>query len=646
MLDVKTKISLDFSYCYKVFFAQLIFLFLNVHVIFHVTIDSIIMFEIYSEVRAIVSSNVVSAIEGCVFDAIQQRVLTAKVEEVIAENETQYHLSGTLDGILIAKNKLEEMLNSLHIKRIANEANELDSTTLSEENSSLADEGNTSYDKEGTDKTSCLSDDKERDTNASSNGYISTNTESSVKTLRLKTLSKKLRFFLKERPRTSQRTRTARLALQLRSLKKKSVLRSKPTRVTRILRSDPDRLSENLQQMKLATEDSDLDSGGTDGKSKTPVRLPCKVRNEAMSTYKHFCDLCSFKTKRSSHFLKHMSIHEKVNTIYTCNHCSFKSVRLSHLRRHEVTHSTTVHSCADCHYQTNDIKLLLKHTKFKHNGSKKCANNSSLVLSCPHCSYQTTKQHYYDRHQRLHCSKRTFIHQCEQCCYKTHRREHFLRHVANVHGDQRPYLCHICGKAFKRGDALQQHHQTHSEVLSENTNYKCTICFKQFRSQSHLLEHQAIHSELRSFLCEICGASFKTRSVHRKHVQSIHRNPRSFSCDVCSKKFNTQYTLKRHKKIHSVKSTFISKSPTDATVTGNNDATLKPFFPLPVSETGASVNLSINSSAAISIPMSTNVPIAVPDVLPLATSTVQQATETTTTNTATILYLANSLPQL
>lgn len=541
------------------------------------------MFEIYSEVRAILSSNVVGAIEGCVFDVIQQRVLTAKVEEVVAENETQYHLSGTLDGILIAKNKLEEMLNSLHIKRMAKEANELDSTTLSEENSSLADEGNTSYDKEGTDKTSCLSDDKERDTNASSNGYVSTNTESSVKTLKMKPLSKKLRFILKERPRTSQRTRSARLALQLRTLKKKSVLRSKPTRVTRILRSDPDRLSENLQKMKLATEDSDLDSGGTDGKSKIPVRLPCKVRNhEAMSTYKHFCELCSFKTKRSSHFLKHMSVHEK-------------------------------------------------------------------VLSCPHCSYQTTKQHYYDRHQRLHCSKRTFIHQCEQCCYKTHRREHFMRHVANVHGDQRPYLCHICGKTFKRGDALQQHHQTHSVGMSENTNYKCTICFKLFRSQSHLLEHQAIHSELRSFLCEICGASFKTRSVHRKHVQSIHRHPRAHSCDECGRKFSALYSLKRHKKTHSAKSSFISKPQTDATVTGNIDTTLKPFFPLPVSKTDAitstSVNLSVNSRAAISIPMSTNVPIAVPDILPSAAPTVQQTTETTTT-TATILYLTNSLPQL
>ncbi|KAF8789273.1 zinc finger protein 13-like isoform X2 [Argiope bruennichi] len=548
------------------------------------------MFEIYSEVRAIISSNVVSAIEGCVFDAIKERIFTAKVEEVTAEDEIQYHLSGTLDGILIAKNKLEELLNSIHIKRLAKETNELDNTTLSEENSSLADEGNTSYDKEGTDKTSCLSDDKEHETNASSNGYVSTNTESSVKTLRMKPLSKKLRFFLKERPRSSQRTR-ARLALQLRTLKKKSILRNKPQRVSRVLRNDPDRLIENLQQMKLATEDSDVDSGGTDGKSKTHVRLPCKARNhDSVSGYKHFCELCSFKTKRSSHFLKHMTVHEK-------------------------------------------------------------------VLSCPHCSYQTTKQHYYDRHQRLHCSKRGFIHQCEQCCYKTHRREHYVRHVTSVHGEQRPYLCHVCGKAFKRGDALQQHHQTHSEVQSENANYKCSICEKQFRSQSHLFEHKAVHSEYRSFLCEICGASFKTRSVHRKHVQSIHRNPRSFSCDVCCKKFSTQYTLKRHKKIHTVKSGIIPKSLLNSSTTTEIDTSLKNFFPETVTIPSISAPLTVDSHASVLPP--TVCPVSLPttgcaaslptptisvgtsEVLPMVTPPVIQPTEPTT-----ILYLTNTLQQL
>ncbi|GIY71622.1 zinc finger protein 205 [Caerostris darwini] len=536
------------------------------------------MYEIYSEVRAIISTNVVSAIEGCVFDAIQERIFTAKVEQVTAENEIQYHLSGTLDGILIAKTKLEEMLNNIKIKRMANESNELDSTTLSEENSSVADEGNTSYDKEGTDKTSCLSDDKEVETNASSNGYISTNTESSVKTLKMKPLSKKLRFLVKERPRTSQRTRSARLALQLRTLKKKSILRIRPQRPSRTLHTDPDRLVENLQQMKLATEDSDLDSAGTDGKNKTYGRLPCKTKNyDPLSGYKYLCELCSFKTKRCSHFLKHMTVHEK-------------------------------------------------------------------VLSCPHCSYQTTKQRYYDRHQRLHCSKRTVMHQCEQCCYKTHRREHYLRHITNVHGNQRPYLCHICGKAFKRGDALQQHNQTHSDVLSENTNYKCSVCEKQFRTQSHLCEHKATHSELRSFLCEVCGASFKTRSVHRKHVQSIHRNPRAFSCDICSKKFNTQYTLKRHKKIH-IKSSLIPKSLTTESVNVTENNTIpKTFFPCSISKTdnipSSSVTALGNSANGMSVPVST-IPIPPTEILPVVNPPFVQTTEP-----APIIYLTGAMTQL
>lgn len=514
------------------------------------------MFEIYSEVRAILSANVINAIEGCVIDTVKQCVVTASVEQITSENGTHYLLCGTLDGILIAKSKLEELLNSLHLKRLAKESSERDSTTFSEENSSIADEGNTSYDKEGTDKTSCLSDDKERDTNASSNGYVSTNTESSVKTLRLKPLSKKLRFILKERPRFSQRSRSARLALQLRTLKKKSIVRNKPLRPLGLLQNDPDKLSENLQQMKLVTEDSDFDSTEQEVQgSKVPADnvSPKEKDYEANSPYKHFCELCSFKTKRSSHFMKHMAIHEKVSTLHRCSHCTFTSVRLNHLRRHEMSHSSTVHNCTECHYKTDDAKFLMRHIKLKHHGFQN-DKNSPVVLSCPHCSYQTTKQHYYDRHQRMHCSKRNFLHQCEQCCYKTHRKEHLVRHVNNVHGNKRPFLCHLCGKAFKRGDALLQHYQTHSEIVpSENSSFKCNVCEKTFRSHSHLLEHQAVHSDTRSILCEMCGASFKTRSVHRKHVLSIHRNPRAYSCDSCTKRFNTLFALKRHQKTHMLK---------------------------------------------------------------------------------------------
>lgn len=71
--------------------------------------------------------------------------------------------------------------------------------------------------------------------------------------------------------------------------------------------------------------------------------------------------------------------------------------------------------------------------------------------------------------------------------------------------------------------------------------------------QGHLQDHQAKHTSDRSYLCEICGSSFKTKAVQRKHILSIHSNPRSFTCSICSKGFNTRYALKRHASSHNLK---------------------------------------------------------------------------------------------
>lgn len=37
-----------------------------------------------------------------------------------------------------------------------------------------------------------------------------------------------------------------------------------------------------------------------------------KRNYEEVTPFKYFCELCSFKTKRNSHYLKHIKIHEKV----------------------------------------------------------------------------------------------------------------------------------------------------------------------------------------------------------------------------------------------------------------------------------------------------------------------------------------------
>ena len=59
--------------------------------------------------------------------------------------------------------------------------------------------------------------------------------------------------------------------------------------------------------------------------------------------YKFFCSHCSFKSKRDSHFRKHMALHESGDVeVHCCNECDFKTIRLSHLRRHELLHKSSL----------------------------------------------------------------------------------------------------------------------------------------------------------------------------------------------------------------------------------------------------------------------------------------------------------------
>lgn len=287
-----------------------------------------------------------------------------------------------------------------------------------------------------------------------------------------------------------------------------------------------------------------------------------KINYEQVTPFKYFCELCSFKTKRNSHYIKHMKIHEKVKTLHNCDKCPFTTLRLGHLRRHAATHSNLLHHCSHCSYVTDDQKLLLRHNRMRHYHPKRPRVAPTKPMECPHCSYRTTRPLLLARHRQRHSGDSATsqggapLHQCAQCGYQTHRKEHLVRHRNNVHGGARPFLCHQCGKAFKRADALRQHHLTHGTNSqgadgAPSASFPCLQCHKVFHTLSHLTEHKAIHSTARPFLCEICGSAFKTRSVQRKHVQSVHRNPRAFSCTCCGKKFNTQYALKRHQNLHS-----------------------------------------------------------------------------------------------
>lgn len=284
----------------------------------------------------------------------------------------------------------------------------------------------------------------------------------------------------------------------------------------------------------------------------------------ASSIYKFHCSMCSFKSQREGQFRRHVLLHDTIKEIHECDQCDFRTLRATQLTRHKVSHSVVTLACpVGCGYTTDDTNLLVKHQKRTNHfettdGDSDDGTDSALpggvMRQCDRCPYKTDRLHRFQRHYRTHTAEdgRTPL-VCPDCGFQTNKRTHYNRHVRDVHEGVRPHLCHTCGKAFKRADALRQHSLQHLNGPEEVADarlvaYQCPVCDRLCHSKNRLENHLAVHSSERAYLCEVCGAAFKTRSVHRKHVVNQHEKPSSFPCNICDRKFNTKYDLERHMK--------------------------------------------------------------------------------------------------
>jgi len=212
---------------------------------------------------------------------------------------------------------------------------------------------------------------------------------------------------------------------------------------------------------------------------------------EQLMPYRFFCTQCSFMSKREGHMKKHLELHSRRVPVLQCAQCPYRTTRSNHLTRHRLhEHTDTCISCTviGCTYIASSDELLQKHLSSRH------SSRTTSSFSCPvsGCTYSARTEARLLRHKARHrmvegqSSDTDLVecYRCTKCPYETTQREHFRRHVDSVHKNLRPFLCDVCGRRFKRHDALLNHSLVHDDPPNSRVNiHRCTICARTFRSK-------------------------------------------------------------------------------------------------------------------------------------------------------------------
>ncbi|KAF1388140.1 hypothetical protein PFLUV_G00087130 [Perca fluviatilis] len=131
---------------------------------------------------------------------------------------------------------------------------------------------------------------------------------------------------------------------------------------------------------------------------------------------------------------------------------------------------------------------------------------------------------------------------CRSCSKTFTSQLQLVHHRRKTHVTERSFLCGICGKSFKK----QIHVRNHIRIHTGERPFQCSDCGKTFSALANLMRHNLIHSGVRPYRCDVCHRSFSQSSNLRQH-SLLHSNAATLCCPDCPATFRWPIKLAAHR---------------------------------------------------------------------------------------------------
>lgn len=288
----------------------------------------------------------------------------------------------------------------------------------------------------------------------------------------------------------------------------------------------------------------------------------------------YHCQHCGREFGFTSLLKQHLKTEHKKLVEHRCRVCDEVFTSRSKLQSHRITHDPSVWSdveisylCHTCGKTFNTSSKLRCHEKRVHQHIPVVLFGEKKHI-CEVCGLAFQFSKYLRKHILKHGEK-NFV--CETCG-KRFETNYKLKMHQECHSEQRPYICKICGSAYKRHRNLLSHEQEVHGIFSlgpgkvkESLSFPCGVCKKEFTTPKRVAAHMRTHTGERPFSCEQCGHSFRIYSsllFHRRVVhegRKVYGNKGVFPCEVCGKVFSTKQYRDIHLRIHKGEKPYVCK---------------------------------------------------------------------------------------